>query len=426
VKTLYQTSILDNGVTVASASMPQMASVCLGIWVKTGSRYENLPNQNGISHFIEHLLFKGTPTRSSLKISEDIEGIGGSSNAFTAEENTCYFARSRSAHLEQLMDVQMDMYRHSLFSPLEIRKEREVICEEIDMIFDQPSHYVQELLNSLQWGNHPLGRPITGTEEGLQKIRRKNILDYFYQHYVANNTWIIAAGNVRHEKLLRLAKKYTQHLPSGNSTHYLPFVPLQQEAQVSCIERDVDQTQFALGIRTFERFHPFRYALRMLNTLIGENSSSHLFQVIREERGLAYSIGSSASAFYDIGDLVISAGVDENKVEKTVKIILKELKRLAARPLCREKLKNARDYIIGQIELSLESTENQMVWLGEQLLSGGKFISLESIKRGISKTTAEEIQQVLQKILSPERYNLAIVGSPQNSLTLKKVLNNSI
>ena len=159
--------------------MPQMASVCLGIWAKTGSRYESQPDQNGISHFIEHLLFKGTTSRSSLKISEDIEGIGGTSNAFTAEENTCYFARSRSAHLEQLMDVQMDMYCHSVFNPEEIRKEREIICEEIDMIYDQPSQYVQELLNTLQWRDHPLGRPITGTEEGLQKIHRKNILQYF-------------------------------------------------------------------------------------------------------------------------------------------------------------------------------------------------------------------------------------------------------
>jgi predicted Zn-dependent peptidase len=425
VKTLYQTSILPNGVTVASASMPQMASVCLGIWAKTGSRYESLPDQNGISHFIEHLLFKGTPTRSSLKISEDIEGIGGASNAFTAEENTCYFARSRGAHLEQLMDVQMDMYCHSVFNPEEIRKEREIICEEIDMIYDQPSQYVQELLNTIQWRDHPLGRPITGTEEGLQKIHRKNILQYFQQHYIANNTWIIAAGNVSHEKLVRLAGKYSKHIPTGPLNQYIPFVSQQQESQVLCVERDVDQTQFALGIRTFARFHPSRYAIRMINTLVGENSSSHLFQVIREDEGLAYSIGSSASAFYDIGDLVISAGVDENKVEKTVKLVLKELKRLASRPLSKEKLKNAQDYIIGQLELSLESTENQMVWLGEQLLSGGRFASPETIKRGICKTTAEEIQNILQQILSPERYNLTIVGSHQNSESLRNILQKS-
>ena len=411
MKTVYQISSLPNGITVASASMPQMASACVGIWARTGSRYEQDPAQNGISHFIEHLLFKGTPSRSSLQISEDIEGIGGTSDAFTAEENTCYYARSRSTHLETLMDVQMDMYCNSLFEPAELRKEREVINEEIAMTYDQPSQYVLELLNTLQWRDHPLGRPITGTEEGLAKLRRRDLLNYFHQYYVTGNTWIIAAGNVDHEKFLRLAQKYSKNVPAGSIAEWQPFVPLQKQPSVLCLEREVDQTQFALGIRTFSRSHRYCRALRVINTLVGENSSSHLFQVVREDRGLAYSIGSTASAFYDTGDLVIAAGVDEDHLEKTVKLVLKELKRLAAKPVSKEVLKRAQDYIIGQFELSLENTENQMIWLGEQLLGGGRFSTPEEIQKAICKTTPEEIQHVLQEILTPERYNLAVIGN---------------
>ena len=225
----------------------------------------------------------------------------------------------------------MDMYTHSLFEPDEIRKEREVICEEIAMTCDQPSQYVQELLNTLQWKDHPLGRPITGTEEGLQKIRRKDILQYYTESYVTHNTWIVAAGNVSHSKLLRLARKYSKDIPSGKRTTWIPFAPTQEEPQILCLKKEVDQTQIALGIRSFERNHPYSCALKVINTLVGENSSSHLFQAVREDHGLAYSIGSSLGSFYDTGDLVIGAGVDENKVEKTLRLILKELKRLAAR-----------------------------------------------------------------------------------------------
>lgn len=422
MKTEYKITTLTNGVTVASAAMPQMASVCLGIWARTGSRYESDPRQNGISHFIEHLLFKGTEKRDALKISVDIEGIGGTSNAFTAEENTCYFARSRASHLECLMEVQMDMYTHSLFEPDEIRKEREVICEEIAMTCDQPSQYVQELLNTLQWKDHPLGRPITGTEEGLQKIRRKDILQYYKESYVTHNTWIVAAGNVSHSKLLRLARKYSKDIPSGKRTTWIPFAPTQEEPQVLCLKKEVDQTQIALGIRSFERNHPYSCALKVINTLVGENSSSHLFQAVREDHGLAYSIGSSLGSFYDTGDLVIGAGVDENKVEKTLRLILKELKRLAATPVSKEKLKQAQDYVIGQSEISLENTENQMIWLGEQLLGGGTFQTPEEIKQAVSRTTAAEIQKILQELLRPERYNLAIIGASQNKGNLKKIL----
>lgn len=402
--------------------MPEMDSVCLGLWARTGSRYEDDPALNGVSHFIEHLLFKGTTHRNALQLSVDIEGIGGTSNAFTAEENTCFFARSRASHLEILMDVLMDMYCNSTFPPSEIRKEREVICEEIAMTYDQPSQYVQELLNTLQWANHPLGRPITGTEKGIHKINRKNILDYFHKHYVGKNTWIIAAGKVDHQQLTQLALQYSQSLAVGEANNYLPFQSKQQKPHILCRKRASDQTQFALGIRTFPRSFDKLYALRVISTLIGENSSSLLFQSIREKRGLAYSIGSSMSAFYDAGDLVISAGVDGDKVEKTLKLILQELKHTLVRPFSEKAMRHAQDYVVGQMELNLENTENQMIWLGEQLLAGTLFLTPEEIKTRISQTTAAEVQSILRQVLIPERINLAIIGAPQNKAALEKIL----
>ena len=392
MKTKYQCTVLGNGVTVASATMPGMDSICVGVWARTGSRYEEA-GVNGVSHFIEHLLFKGTTHRNAFELSDDIEGIGGTSNAFTAEENTCFFARSRSSHLEIMLDVLLDMYCNATFPAGEIRKEREVVYEEIAMTYDQPSLYVQELLNTLQWRNHPLGRPITGTERGLSKVRRADILDYFHRHYVGKNTWIIAAGNVDHETLVDLSKKMSQNLTVGEVNSYEPFVSHQRRPRVLCRKKDTDQTQLALGIRTFERGYAKRYALRVANTLIGENSSSLLFQSVREKHGLAYSIGSSASVFYDVGDLVISAGVDADRVEETLRLILRELRRALAKPFSQKELMHAQEYVIGQFELSLESTESQMIWLGESLLGGVPFITPDEVKDGIVQTTAEETKK---------------------------------
>lgn len=424
METRYCIERLDNGVCVASACMPQMASVCLGIWAGVGSRFEDPPCLNGVSHFIEHLLFKGTEKRSALQISVDVEGIGGTLNAFTTEENTCFFARSRSEHLEILMDVLSDMYCHASFKASEIAREREVIQEEIAMTIDQPSEHVLELINARQWGeDHPLGRSITGTERGLKKIKREDIMSYYKRHYTTGNTWVIAAGNLEHSHLIELAKKYTKDIPIAASSAYTPFVPFQTQPGIIIRTWDeLDQTQFAFGIRTYEREHPSYFVLKIINTLVGENSSSRLFQVIREEKGLAYSIGSSTSAFFDTGDMVISGGVEPEHLEETLKLIVNELKSLSQKCFSKNIIRHAQDYIIGQFELNIENTENHETWFGEELLGRKHFLTPQEINDAIYRVSADEIQAVFLQLIKPERYNLAIIGEKQSKEKLLKIL----
>ena len=312
---------------VATAEMAHMASASIGLWVGIGSRYEPA-RMNGACHFIEHMLFKGTRKRSAKEISQAIEGLGGYLNAFTAEETTCFHARAGHEHFDELLEVLMDMLLNSKFERPEIEKERRVIKEEIAMYLDEPQHHVQELLNSLLWPRQPLGRPITGTAETLDGLARANLLAYLRENYLAASTLIVAAGNVSHAQVLRAARRYAKGINNGVRP---PFVPARNEQSAPCIRlfsKKVEQTQIALGIRTCSRHDERRYALRLLNAILGENMSSRLFQVVREDSGLAYSIYSAPSFFHDTGDLVISAGLETDNVTRTLRLIAHELRRL--------------------------------------------------------------------------------------------------
>ena len=307
--------------------MPHMASVSLGLWVGMGSRYEPA-EVNGVCHFIEHLLFKGTKRRSAREISQAVEGIGGYLNAFTSEEVTCFHARASAGRLEELLDVLVDMFLHSRFAPADIAKERDVIKEEIAMYLDQPQQQVQELLNATFWPGQPLGRPITGTARTLDVMRRRHLAGYLRENYVTGNTVIAAAGRLEHRQLLQAVARYAPHFTPGRRPQFAPAHSRQRAPLIRLITRKTEQTQIALGIRTCSRHDERRYALRLLNTILGENMSSRLFQVVREDRGLAYSIYSTASFFDDAGDLVISAGLDTDNLLSTLRLIMRELRRL--------------------------------------------------------------------------------------------------
>jgi predicted Zn-dependent peptidase len=390
-----------------------MASVSLGIWLGIGARYE--PEAlNGVCHFIEHLLFKGTQRRSAKRISEAVEGMGGYLNAFTSEETTCFHCRASARFLPELLDVLLDMLRNSRFDPDDIVKEREVIKDEIAMYVDEPNHQVQELLNATMWPNHPLGRPITGTPQTLDGITRSDMTGFLTTNYVTSNMVIAAAGNVRHAQLMRLVRSHTRAWKPSLPPAFLSTYRTQQSPTVRLHTKKTEQTQIALGIRTCSRHDQRRYALRLLNTILGENMSSRLFQVIREDRGLAYSIYSTPSFFHDTGDLVISAGLDTEELRPTLRLIIRELGQLVERPPSTAELRRARDYVIGQIDLSLENTENQMNWLGEQLLGYGEVIGPEEIHRRLRSVTASQIRSVARDFFRPERFNLALV-SPETS-----------
>jgi predicted Zn-dependent peptidase len=418
---MYQVSRLENGLTIATATMPHMASVSLGLWVGVGGRHEPAP-LNGVSHFIEHLLFKGTRRRSAKEISRAVESIGGYLNAFTGEESTCFYSKGRHDRLEELLEVLLDMFLHSTFARGEIDKERGVIKEELAMYLDQPHHHVHELLNQILWPGHPLGRSLTGTEESLDALRRPQLVGYQKQNYVASSTLLIVAGNLRHQNVVRAMSRFAPQCPLGNRPTFIPVRKEQTEMRVRLHTKETAQTQLALGIRACSRHDERRYGLRLLNTLLGENMSSRLFQVLREDHGLAYSINSSLSLFDDVGALTISAGLDAERMPRALKLIRRELRRLVDTPPSRRELRDARDYLVGQIDLSLESTENQMMWLGDQLIGYGKIISPAQIKRRLTEVTATQIRSAARDFLRPERMSLALVSPLKSATRLVKVL----
>src|SRR6266545_5578887 len=328
---MYQVTPLKNGLTVATAQMPHMASVSLGLWVGVGGRYESA-ELNGVSHFIEHLLFKGTKKRSAREISHAVEGIGGYLNAFTGEENTCFYSKARHERLDELLDVLADMFLNSRFDPVEIEKERSVIKEELAMYLDQPAHHVQELLNETLWPDQPLGRPLTGTEKTLEAMSRTDLVRFQRSNYVTSATVIAAAGQLKHRQVVNAVGRFAALFPCGKRLTFSPSNNGQTAPRLRLFTKKTEQTQMALGLRTCSRHDDRRFALRLLNTILGENMSSRLFQVVREDRGLAYNIYSSLSFFDDTGDLVISAGLDTENVASTLSLIQRELRRLTATP----------------------------------------------------------------------------------------------
>ena len=406
---MYKTTRLENGLTVATSEMPHMASASLGIWVGTGGRYEPA-EVGGVSHFIEHMLFKGTRKRNAKEISQAVEGIGGYLNAFTGEESTCFYSKARSDRFGDLLDVLMDMFLNSKFEPRELEKERGVIKEELAMYLDQPQQQVQELLNETLWPRHPLGRSITGTVKTLDAMDRRILLGYRRQNYVAANILVTAAGNLRHSDVVNAVARYAGKFVRGERPRFEPVTDQQTEPRLLLITKKTAQAQLALGLRTCSRHDERRFALRLLNTLLGENMSSRLFQVLREDRGLAYSIHSSLCFFDDVGALVISAGLEAGQLPRALKLIFRELRRFTeAVPTARE-LRQARDYLIGQLDLGLESTDNRMTWLGDQLLGYGTIIPPAEIKRRLCEVTAAEIRRAAREFFRPERFSLALVS----------------
>jgi predicted Zn-dependent peptidase len=420
---MYQVSRLSNGLTVATAEMPAMASVSLGVWVGVGSRCEPA-ELNGVCHFIEHLLFKGTRRRTAKDISEAVEGVGGYLNAFTSEERTCFHCRASHERLDELLDVLMDMLLNPKFDASELAKERQVIKEEMAMFRDQPEHHVHELLNATLWPDEPLGRPIEGTEKSLDGINRGRLVRYFSRQYTAGNVLLVAAGKVEHGRFLRAAKRFARHLRQGDSNGFSPAVREQSKPAIQFLIRPTEQTQIALGIRTCSRHDPRRFALRLASVILGENMSSRLFQTVREHHGLAYNIYSAPSHFADAGDLVIAAGLDDTNLHKTLKLILKELRRLAAAAPGAAELRRAREYVIGQMDLSLESTDNQMNWVGESLLGYGRILRPAEIKSRLKAVTGAELRAVIADFFQPRNLNLAMISPLKSAAGLKEILSN--
>jgi predicted Zn-dependent peptidase len=409
MKLELQTTRLDNGLRVATAAMPAVESVALGIFVGAGGRHESAA-QSGVSHFIEHLLFKGTTTRSARAISQAIEGRGGYLNAYTQEESTCYYAHIAATHAAEALELLADMFLHPRFAPADIKKERGVIIEEIEMYRDQPQQHVQELLNGILWAEHPLGRSLTGTPATVAALTREDFFAYKAARYVAPVTLVVFAGQVAHAPLVASV----QHLLGGLRARKGPparavTAHTPQRAAVA-LGKEIEQAHLALGLRLFGRHDPRKYALKLLSTVLGENMSSRLFQVVRERHGLAYSIHTSIELFHDTGMLEISAGVDVDKFPRALALVLAEIARLRRQPVGAAELRRAKDYVTGQLRIGLEGAAQQMAWAADNLLNFGRFIQPDEVIAAVQRVTAEDLRRLAGEVLRPERLSAALIA----------------
>jgi len=405
----YRLTRLANGTRIASVEMPYMRSVSVGIWVSVGGRHES-EKQSGISHFLEHLLFKGTKRRNAKRITEAVEGLGGYLNAFTTEDHTCYYAKAAAPHLPDLCDVLSDMYLESVFAPAEIERERDVIREEILMYRDHPAQHAQELLTETMWPQHPLGRPLTGTVDTISHFKRADLMDFRTRHYTGANTIVTVAGPVYHERVVELFAPPLSRLPRGRAPRFLRARRHEGPAHLSLHTQETEQTQLAMGFHAFGRADDRRFALKLLSVILGENMSSRLFQKLRERHGWCYNVQTSMVTLADTGAIHVYAGLDPANLEKALRLILKELESICHKAPSRTELKKAQDYTIGQTLMGLESTSNQIMWMGESVIGYGRVLDPSDVERRIMAVTPDEVQQTACYCLSRAKLGLAVVG----------------
>ena len=416
---MYQLTTLPNGVRVATAEMPHMTSVCVGLWAGVGGRHEPA-RLNGAAHFLEHLLFKGTRRRSARRISGEVEGLGGYLDAFTAEDHTCYFAKAEAGRLEQVSDVLIDLYLHSRLPAAEVERERGVIREEILMYQDQPAQVAEELLAAALWPSHPLGRPLAGTLESVASLRRDELMDFWRAGYHARSTVLAVAGRVEHEQVLAKVAPLLAEMPAGRLPRCTPWQSGDRKQKASAPrviveKREVEQVQLVLGFLAPGRRDTGRFAVRLLSTLLGEKMDSRLFQSLRERRGLCYSVQSETATLAETGLLSISLGLDAKHLRAALGLIRRELDRLCAQPIPAKELRAARDYLIGQHRLSLESTTSQMMWLGESLLGYGRLMSPAVAESAFLAVTAADLQAAARSTLHAGFRAMAAVGPVEAS-----------
>ena len=406
---MHHLTILPNGLRVATAEMPHMASVCVGLWAGVGSRHEPA-RLNGAAHFLEHLLFKGTRRRSARRISGEVEGVGGYLDAFTAEDHTCYYAKAEASRLGQLGDVLADLYTQSRLPAVEVERERGVIREEIQMYQDQPAQVAEELLAAAVFPRHALGRPLAGTLPSVSAMKRDDLVTFWQAGYGARSTVLAVAGRVTHAEVLAQVAPLLAAMPAGRQPRFTRWQPAAEKPCVLVERRDTEQTQVVLGFLGAGRHDPRRFAVRLMSTLLGEKMDSRLFQSLRERRGLCYSVQSETAAYAETGLLTISIGLDAKQLRPALGLIRTELDRLCAKPVGPRELREARDYLLGQHRLGLESTTNQMMWLGESLLGHGRIIDPREAEEAFARLTPADVQTAARECFEEGFRALVAVG----------------
>ncbi len=415
---MYRKDTLQNGIRVVSETLPKSRSVSIGVWVKVGARHE--PQElGGVSHFIEHMFFKGTKKRTARDIATEIDSLGGEMNAFTSQETTTYYVKVLDEHLPVAIAILSDILFASKFDPKEMDKERKVILEEIKGVEDTPDDYIHELFTGAVWAGNPLGRPILGTKETIRSLQHTDILSYIERYYSPREIVISVAGNFEHARLIDL-------LNGAFGGFSRDGVAKQETAPeflraVTVRRKQLEQMQLCLGCKGIQYTHDDRYTILALNTILGNSMSSRLFQEVREQNALAYSIYSYVTAYRDAGLLTVYAGTDPANALEAVRLIVKELRRIRDEAITEAEETRVRNQIKGNLVLSLESSNSHMSRIARQEIYFGKYLSVDDIIKAVDAVTAGQIQHLAQQLFTSGGLSLSMLG-PMNKADLPEGL----
>lgn len=405
-----QKTVLDNGLTVISETIPSVRSISIGVWVETGTRYENKQN-NGIAHFLEHMVFKGTKKRSALKIAQSLEEVGGSLNAYTSKELTVYYAHALDSQLNICVNVLSDMLCNSLFRESDIEKEKLVVMEEISAVRDTPDEYIFDLFQENLFPNQPIGYPILGTQETVQEFNRDVLKDFWLQFYCPDNIVITAAGNLHHDKLVKLAQK---NFEFSNRAKYIKFNQPKSAKKINLeINEPVNQSHICVGLEALSYLAEDRYNLIAVNAFLGGGMSSKLFQVIREKHGLAYSVYSFVDFYRDTGMISVYLGTDRRNQNKALKILFKEIEKLTKKEINKSTVRKLKEQLKGNFLLGLESSNRRMTRLAKNEIYYGRQIELDELVSRIDAISSSTLYNISRKIFALDNFNI-IKLSPTN------------
>ena len=404
---MYHKTVLKNGVKILSERMDHFRSVSLGVWVGVGSRDE-LEEENGISHFIEHMIFKGTQSRSNLQIAKELDAIGGFSNAFTGKEHTCFYGKALNKDFPRLADILSDIFLNSVFDPQDMDRERQVILQEINMMEDTPDDHIHVLFNDFFWRDHPLGMCVLGTDETVSTIGKEVVLDYIDRFYTPNRILLAASGDIDHDALVACFEPLFEPL-SSNSEGPSRAVP-QVNVGVSCHWKDLEQVHICLAGKAPNLSSELRFAGAVFNTILGGNMSSRLFQEVREKRGLAYSVYSFLSSYSDAGLFGVYAATDPSEVNHALKVVNAEIKKIRGGELPEIELDAAKEHLIGSILLGSENTDASMMRLAKNEYVFGEYVSHDEVVAKLKKVTIDEVVAVLEETFGNDEISLVTLG----------------
>jgi predicted Zn-dependent peptidase len=401
-------AVLANGVRLATERMPHVRSVAIGIWLTRGSRHE--PSESmGIAHFVEHMLFKGTPSRTAEEIAQQVDSIGGQIDAFTSKEYAGYYLKVLDEHLPLAVEILADLISNPLMADDDIEKEKKVILEEIKMVEDTPDDLVHEIFAEGFWSGHPLGRPILGTPASVNALDRDTILKYFKDTYVAGNFVVVAVGNLEHDNVQGLLERALAHIPhTGSEAAHTPPVIA---STIQIRKKDLEQSHVVFGTPALPQHHPERYAGYALNTTLGGSMSSRLFQNVREKRGLAYAVFSGLSAYQDAGALSIYAGCGNDAVAELIDVVVAELRQMKADGIDAIELRRAKDHLKGSLMLGLESTSSRMSHLARQEMYRDRTDGLDEMLAAIERVSAEDVLRLADRFFATGSLAVTVLGN---------------